>query len=89
MSLCCLNNTGKWELRVLFSPLAVHSAVALSQVVGAPPGVGIFLVNMERDALKREEFEMNRHGDVEVGSIMAGLDSPLFPIIMVLVLIPG
>lgn len=32
---------------------------------------GIILANMERDALKREEFEMNKHGDVEVGSITA------------------
>lgn len=45
------------------------------------------MANMERDALKREEFEMNKHGDVEVGSIVAG---PLFsPNIMVLILITG
>lgn len=35
---------------------------------------GIFLLNMERDALKaEEEFQMNKPGDVEVGSISAGL----------------
>lgn len=28
---------------------------------------GIILANMERDVLKREEIDMNKLGDVEVG----------------------
>lgn len=72
VSLCCLNNTGKWELRVLFSPCSAHSAAARRLFAGAPAD-GIILANMERDVLKREEMELNILGDAEVGSIAAPL----------------
>lgn len=34
---------------------------------------GIILANMERDVLKREDIDMNKLGDVEVGSITVRL----------------
>lgn len=63
-----------WEVGTesTFSPRSAYSAIAHRLFVGALVG-GILLANMERDALKREEIEMNKLRDVEVGSITVKL----------------